>query len=115
MALPVNIPVHQKLLVLMRVEGGSLGPQGQSHLEAFCEFAQNEVDSQSSSYGHLWQFLPRADKNEPEISFKIGAKHITNAQAEKYLDKFGLELDSFTWEAADAVALLIEKYFDRAK
>lgn len=114
MALPVNIPAHQKLIVLMRVEGGSLGPQGQSHLQAFCEFAQAEVDSKSSSSGHLWQFLPRTDKKDPEISFKIGTKHISHAQAEKYLNRFGLELEAFTWDAADTVALLIEQYFNRA-
>lgn len=112
MALPSNIPDHQKLIVMMRVEAGSLGPQGQSHLQGFCEFAQKESETNPSS-GHLWQFLPRTDKSTPEISFKIGDKHISKAQAEKYLSKFGLELEPFTWDAADKVAAMIEQYFQR--
>lgn len=114
MVLPHNIPDHQKLTVLMRVEGGSLGPEGLSHLEKFCEFAQNKAISEQWN-GHLWEFQPRIDITLPEISFKIGDKQLSQSQTEKYLDKFNIQLDDFTWNAADQVAILIEQYFNRDK
>lgn len=111
MPLPKDIPDHQKLTVLMRIESGSLGPQGASHLITFCEFAKKKVKTEQS--GHFWKFLPREDKHEPEVSFEINGKPITSSQAEKYLKAFELELDAFSWELADKAALLIEHYFDR--
>lgn len=112
MSLPGNIPDHHKLTVLMRVEGGSLGPEGKSHLNAFCDFAQQQVSS--SQCGHLWEFLPRTDKTAPEMSFKIGNKLLSSSQADQYLRKFDLDLESFSWDLADQVAILVEQYFNRA-
>ncbi|MFT6898769.1 MAG: hypothetical protein ACJA13_003196, partial [Paraglaciecola sp.] len=37
------LPLYKKLTVTFRVEPGCLGPDGISHIEAFCKFAKREV------------------------------------------------------------------------
>lgn len=103
------LPKEKKLFVTYRVEPGCLGPQGKTHIEAFCHYAQKEVESVDSDYVH-WDITPRFDKSLDEIQYNVLNKNMTHVQAEKYLQIFGKSLDEFEGHLGDKLDELIELF-----
>ena len=103
-----NLPLPQdkKLTVLFRVESGSLGPDGENHVAAFCEFAERELLSLDSDYIH-WEIVPRRDKSLPEMEFKVDGRKLSHDKAARYLEVFGQDLDTFELHLAGNISSLI--------
>ncbi len=106
-----NLPLPQdkKLNVLFRVEHGSLGPEGDKHVDAFCIFAEKELMSLDSDYIH-WEIIPRHDKSLPEMEYKVNNKKLSHDKAAKYLEIFGQDLDGFEGHLAKKLSRLIEQF-----
>ena len=88
----ISLPLddRQKLTVTYRVEPGCLGPEGDSHVDDFCEFAQAQVVELDADFIH-WHITPRHNKQEAEMQYNIGIKQLTHDKADKYLQLFGIE------------------------
>ena len=52
---------NMQLTVIYRVEPGCLGPEGATHIEGFCQFAQPLVAAHTPAFMQ-WQLQPRFDK-----------------------------------------------------
>ncbi|MCW9012966.1 MAG: hypothetical protein OQL06_04220 [Gammaproteobacteria bacterium] len=106
-----KLPLAQdkKLTVLFKVEPGCLGPEGKDHVAEFCSFAEKEMESVDSNFVH-WEILPRHDKSQPEMQYKVANKTLTHSQAEKYLSLFEKELDEFEGHLHDKLAILIDEF-----
>tara|TARA_R110001592_G_C13157640_1_gene748650 strand:+ start:2184 stop:2531 length:348 start_codon:yes stop_codon:yes gene_type:complete len=100
---------NKKLAVTYRVEEGCLGPSGHTHIDKFCEFAQENIQNPSANFIKLI-ILPRHDKSLPEIQFNVLSKKINHLQAEKYLSLFGQSLDDFECELSDQLTQFIQTY-----
>ena len=107
----IKLPLNQdqKLNVIFRVEPGCLGPQGEGHVVDFCKSAQKMVETIDADFVH-WVIIPRHDKSEPEMEYKIVNKKLSHDKAEKYLGLFDKSLDEFEGHLHDKLALLIDKY-----
>ena len=102
----------KKLTVVFRVESGCLGPEGDDHIEEFCDFAQKEIESIESDIVQ-WEIIPRRDKSHPEMEYKISSKKLSHEKAIKYLDAFQKNLDEFETNLHEELTRLIEQYFGR--
>lgn len=98
---------EQKLTVICRVEPGCLGPQGVNLIDAFCSFAQPEIDLIDADFIH-WQLTPRYDKKLPEMQYYINNKTLTHDKAAKYLALFDRKLDNFEEHLNEKLADLID-------
>jgi len=107
----VTLPLakEKKLTVIFRIEPGCLGPQGESHIKEFCQFAQKEVESIDADFVH-WVLTPRSDKTMPEMQYQVSNKILTHDQADRYLDVFKKNLDDFEQHLHDGVTRLIDQY-----
>ena len=105
-----NLPLPQdkKLTVVVRVEPGCLGPDGNGLVEEFCSVAHIEFEPMDSDF-ISWEVVPRFDKSLPEIQYKI----LTRDQAEKYLDFFNKNLNEFEEHANEKLAILIDQHLGR--
>ncbi len=103
-----NLPLPQdkKLTVIFRVESGSLGPDGESHVASFCEFAGKELLTLDSDYIH-WEIEPRHDKSFPEMEFMVNGRRLSHDKAARYLEVFGQDLDAFELHLAGNISRLI--------
>ncbi len=106
-----NLPLPQdkKLTVLFRVESGSLGPDGEKHVEPFCEFAEKELLTLDSDYIH-WEIAPRRDKSLPEMEFKVNGRKLSHDKAARYLEVFEQDLDEFELHLAGNISRLIGEF-----
>lgn len=106
------IPTNKKLLVQFRLEPGCLGPQGDQHIDQFCQFAQNQFEG---FYSHFvdWEITPRLDKSLPEIQYGINQKQLNSKQVSKYLQIFKHELSSFEESLDDKLAEMIDHYLSQ--
>ena len=111
MKIKLPLPKEKKLEVFFRVEAGCLGPQGESHVEEFCVQAQKIVDLIDADFVH-WNIIPRHDKTEAEMEYKLNNKKLTHDKAEKYLHMFDKNLDEFEGHLHDKLAELIDDYLD---
>jgi|TARA_R110000850_G_scaffold86886_2_gene186935 hypothetical protein len=100
---------NKKLEIIYRIEGGCLGPEGHNHIDKFCTYAQEKIQSSSSNFVNL-NIVPRHDKSLAEMQFSVLSKKITHLQAEKYLSYFGQSLDDIECELSDQLTGLIETY-----
>ena len=103
---------EKKLTVLCRVEPGCLGPDGKDYIEAFCVFAQGELTTIDRDFVH-WLIVPRYDKSLPETQYQLASKNLTYAQACKYLEMFGKQLDDFETHLNEKLAELIDQHLGR--
>lgn len=104
------IQAQQKLTLLYRVEPGCLGPQGKQHIDAFCQFAQQQLHAPDFA---IYQFVPRHDKRLPEISYFIAQKRLDTKHVTRYLQHFNQQLTEFENQLEEALAEAIEAYFQR--
>lgn len=109
-----NLPLPQdkKLTVVVRVEPGCLGADGDKLVEEFCRVAYTEFESIDSDFIN-WEVVPKFDKSLPEIQYKTINKTLSNDQAEKYLAFFDRNLIKFEEYANDKFIGLIEQHLGR--
>ena len=105
------LPQDKKLTVIFRVEPGCLGPTGEELVDAFCEFAQKKIMPLDADFIH-WQIVPRKDKSEAELQYRINDKILSHEQASKYLTLFDKSLDVFEEHLNDNLAMYIDEYLD---
>ena len=105
------LPQDKKLTVIFRVESGCLGPEGDSHISEFCQFAQKEVAPIDSDFV-IWNILPRDDRTLPEMQYQVNNKKLTRDKAEKYLQVFEKKLDDFESHLHEKLDHLIEQYMN---
>ena len=80
---------ERKLTVLFRVEPGSLGPDGSEEAQLFCDQSQQQLAALDADFIH-WQIIPRFDKTQPELEYKVGNKRLVRSQAAQYLKLISL-------------------------
>lgn len=100
---------EKKVKVAYRVEAGCLGPQGTDHIDGFCKYAQEHVQTLDSDYV-TWQIEPRTDKRLPEMQYSVMGKRMSHEQTERYLQALGKSLEEFERHLGDRMAYLIENY-----
>lgn len=103
------ITEDKKLSVIYRIEAGCLGPEGDTHVVAFCEFAQKAFQSVNANYIN-WFIVPRDDKSLPEMSYSAIGKKMSHSQADKYLAHFDQSLDAFEMDLGKKMAAVINQY-----
>jgi hypothetical protein len=110
----VNLPLpdHQKLTVTYRIEPGCLGPEGSSHVDDFCVFAEERVADLDADFIH-WHIIPRNDKSLAEMEYSVAKKQLTHDKADTYLRIFGKDLDEFEDHIQGECVGLINQYFGR--
>ena len=106
------LPQEKKLTILFRVESGCLGPQGSTHIDEFCHFAQKEFETVDADFIH-WEIVPRHDKSLAEMQYQVSNKKLSHDQAAKYLEVFDKNLDEFEGHLHHKFALLIDQYLGR--
>ena len=106
------LPIERRLTVVFRVEAGCLGPDGENHVEGFCDFTQRRMDAIDADF-IIWRIIPRDDKSLPEMEYRVGEKRLNHDQAKRYLQVFGKRLEEFEGHLHDQVVVLIEEYLER--
>lgn len=112
MTLVGAIPDNKKMLVIFRMEPGSLGPDGNQYINAFCEFAQIQLQASASAF-ITWSIVPRSDKTLAELEFQILSKKLDRGKASQYLKLFGESIDSFEEQLEDNLEAIINQFFGR--
>lgn len=112
MTLTSDIPESRKMLVIFRMEPGSLGPDGSLYINEFCNFAQAQLEAGASHF-ICWSIIPRLDKKLPEMEFHIFGKKLTRNQATQYLALFSETLENFEEQLEDNLEAIINQYFGR--
>jgi hypothetical protein len=109
--MPIKLPLteEQKLTVISRIEPGCLGPEGISHVDDFCGFAQKELASLDSDFVH-WELTPRHDKSLSETQYKLSHRRINHRQAKQYLKLFNESLNEFETHLYEELAELIDQF-----
>lgn len=109
MNMKLPLPQDKKLTVIFRIEPGCLGPEGVDHIDEFCVFAQKHIETVDADFVH-WQLMPRLDKTQTEMQYKINNKGLDHDKAEKYLKLFNKELDEFEGHLHEKLSELIDQY-----
>jgi len=109
MKIKLPLEKEKKLTVIFRVEPGCLGPQGETLVDKFCEYAQDKIEPVDAEYV-CWVIQARHDKYLPEMEYKINNKKLTHDKAEKYLSLFKKELDVFEGHLQDNLATYIDEF-----
>lgn len=99
----------RKLIMEFRLEAGCLGPDGESHIDTFCQ-RLNEHFAKTDANFMIWKFIPRHDRSLPEKQYKINGKKISREQAHKYLAMFGRDIQKFEDNIDQTLAELINQY-----
>jgi len=109
----MTVPLEQnkKLTVIYRLEPGCLGPQGLNHIDHFCYFAQEKVQSIDSDI-IIWKVLPRNDKLLPEMEYKLNNKKLSREKTDRFLNIFDKQIETFEESSHEEIAELIEMYFE---
>ena len=100
-----------KLTIQLRIEPGTLGPDGKDHIEIFCEAANKFFTTIEPALVH-WDLIPRFDKQLPEIEFFIGNHKLTQEQADLYLHRMNRERDELEELMYSLLAKLAERYLN---
>jgi hypothetical protein len=103
------LPKDKKLTVICRIESGCLGPEGESHVQKFCGFAQDEVEVIDSDFVH-WEIIPRHDKSESEMQYSVNNKKLSHKKAARYLEIFNKNLDEFEEHLHNKLTDLIDQF-----
>lgn len=106
------LPEDRKLTITYRVEPGTLGPDGASHIEAFCQFLTERLQGFYPEVIQL-KVVPRYDKQRPEKQFSIANKQISLTQATVYLDTLALDIDQIDDELDEQTSQLVDDFFQQ--
>ncbi|MDN3380577.1 MULTISPECIES: hypothetical protein [unclassified Pseudoalteromonas] len=100
----------KKLYLLYRVEPGCLGPNGVQMIEAFCEYANQQLSAPSFAYYH---FTPRFDKSKAERQYSINSKILSEQHAYAYLAHFNTNKDEFEELLDEQLTQAIDSFLER--
>jgi len=100
----------KKLLIILRVEAGCLGPQGEEHILKFCELSNKSFNTINSDFIY-WEMIPRKDKILPEIQYKIGNKILPHEKAKIYLSMYNQDIDELEEQISNKILSEIDLYF----
>lgn len=105
-------PIANKLTILYRVEPGCLGPDGDQHVDQFCDQAEKQITHNPEFLNHIvtWVIEPRRDKTLPEMQFKLISKNISHGQAETYLKTAGHELEDLESSFIQSITSQVNHY-----
>jgi len=106
------LPADMKLNVIARVEAGCLGPDGDDHIEAFCQYA-NKAFAEIETHFVDWSIMPRYDRQLPEFEYQVHQKRLCQDKAGKYLHVFGMTLEQFEDELNFNLVTYIERFLAR--
>ena len=109
MSLDLPLPHEKKLTVVFRIEPGSLGPNGDNHIEDFCKSAQKQLSNLDNEFIN-WEIIPRYDKTLPERQYKINNKLLPQEMAKRYLEMFDRQINHFEENLDENLGDLINKY-----
>lgn len=107
-----QVPENMRLSVVARIEAGCLGPEGDSHVEPFCRFA-NKAFAGFDAHFVDWFIIPRKEPSEPEFEYQIQRRRLSQDKTDKYLEMFGTSLDSFENKLNNNICDVIEDYMER--
>lgn len=107
-----QIPANMRLSVIARIEAGCLGPEGDSHVEPFCRFANKSFAAFDQHFVD-WFIIPRKDSAEPEFEYQIQKKRLSDEKTDMYLEMLGSSLADFEQRLNDRVCDVIEQYMSR--
>ena len=108
----MQVAENKKITVIFRIEPGCLGPQGNSHVEKFCEQAKRVFMQRNTAFAN-WMIVPRYDKNLPELDYMLAQRPLSREHAARLLDFFGQDIEQFEMEAVDLLPEMIDQYFGR--
>lgn len=97
------------LKLIVRVEPGSLGPDGLDHIEAFCELA-NKVFSKVDYIQLSFSIIPRYDKALPELQLLMNDVILPEQRAELLLDKMNVTFEQVEEEVMERISNLIDRF-----
>ena len=109
MSINEKIPEDKKLTVIFRIEAGCLGPQGESHVNNFCQFANKQFVETGANFIN-WHIEPRKNKTLAEMQFMLNNKNLTLEHADKYLNLFNTSLSDFEEQTNDKLSVLIDEF-----
>ncbi|WP_027859846.1 hypothetical protein [Marinobacterium jannaschii] len=89
-----NLPDSMKLTVIMRIEPGCLGPNGDNLVDHFCRFASPAFGQLDTDFVN-WQLVPRRDKTLPEFEYHVNKKRLSENQVGRYLSLHNRPFDDF--------------------
>lgn len=101
-----------KITVICRVEPGCLGPDGADHVEDFCVLGQKEFDAIDPAIID-WEIIPRFDKTQPEIQYKLKNRLLNDQQSALYLKALGKDQDEFEDALFKQLTESVNHYFGR--
>ena len=100
----------KKIRLMYRVEPGCLGPQGTSHIEDFCRYANKHI---KSPYYCQFVFLPRYDKQVNERQYSVNSRNLSQVQAKAYFNHFEIDIEDFEGQLDELLSKTIDLYFKR--
>lgn len=103
---------NMQLTVIYRVEPGCLGPEGATHIEGFCQFAQPLVAAHTPAFMQ-WQLQPRFDKKLAEMQCILAGRNLSSEQADRYFALQGTSADDLEEQLNFQLTHLIDQYFGR--
>ena len=98
-----------KLDILLRVEPGSLGPDGLDFVEGFCQVAEKAMQQTRGTHFN-WEIVPRYDKSLPEITYFINQKRLSDERIEQWLERLGTNMAEMEESSMLAISNLIDRY-----
>ncbi|WP_115720241.1 hypothetical protein [Gallaecimonas mangrovi] len=98
--------------VTFRIEPGCLGPDGLSHIEDFCQLAQQHFDRLARRYLR-WDIIPRYDKALPEMQYSLNGRAISRDKVEKVLNLHQQTVDGLEEKVNQLLDTMINLYFER--
>lgn len=93
----------------IRVEPGSLGPDGLDHVEAFCDLAE-KVFNKTESSQLTYKIVPRYDKTLPELELLMNQVSLPQARALLVLDKLDLTFEQIEENVMERISTLIDRF-----
>ncbi|MDU0111802.1 hypothetical protein RT723_02010 [Psychrosphaera aquimarina] len=97
------------LKLVVRVEPGSLGPDGLDHVESFCMVAE-KVFSKVEFANLTFKIVPRYDKKLPELELLMNRAPLPQQRAVLVLDKLNLTFELIEEEVMERISKLIDRF-----
>lgn len=108
----MQLPDNKKITAIFRIEPGCLGPEGNKHIEKFCEVARREFTLKDNHFSR-WMIVPRHDKSLPELDYMLAQRPLSRDHAARFLELFDQDIDEFEMDAVDLLPEMIDQYFGR--
>ncbi|MCV6590599.1 MAG: hypothetical protein OIF57_16470 [Marinobacterium sp.] len=107
-----QVPENMRLSVIARIEAGCLGPEGDSHIEPFCRYANKAFFGVNKNVVD-WFIIPRTESKAPEFEYQIQKRRLSDEKTDKYLEMLGTSLADFEQDLNNRICDVIEQYMER--